>query len=105
MPRTELHEMWRKRMKEFGESGQSATAWCAVQDIQLHRFWYWSRKLREQRPTKSVESIRWLAVTVDAQEPQSKSRLTVRVGGACIDVTPGFEPELLREVVEALSHA
>lgn len=104
MSRVELHREWEKRMAEFSNSGQSATAWCAAHDIRLHRFWYWARKFRPERQAESNSPIQWLAVKMDEPQLKPESTLTIRVGGACIEIKPGFQPGLLKQVVEALSH-
>lgn len=105
MSRMELHQEWERRMDAFRASGQSARAWCAAQDIHLHRFWYWARKLRTQRQTESIEPIQWLTVTMNESQLEPGAQLTVRIGHAYIEVKPGFQPALLTQVVEALSHA
>lgn len=104
MSRVELHQEWEMRMAEFRASGQSAAGWCAAKDIALHRFWYWSRKLQPKLQAQSAEPIQWLTVKIDEPRLKPEATLTIRVGGACIEVKPGFHPVLLKQVVEALSH-
>ncbi|WP_206919773.1 IS66 family insertion sequence element accessory protein TnpA [Alicyclobacillus suci] len=54
MSRTDLHDEWEKRLIEFESSGQTTTAWCAAQEINIHRFRYWSSKLRGNRRQKPL---------------------------------------------------
>jgi len=104
MSRIELHRAWEKRMEEFHASGQSATAWCAAQGIALHRFWYWSHKLQPKRQMESTGTAQWLTVKMEESRMDHEETLTVQVGDACIEVKPGFDPTLLNQVVQALSH-
>ncbi len=103
MSRTDLQQEWAQRLKEFRASGETATTWCAARNINLHRFWYWSRKLRTQNQVQSSEEIRWLSVRMD--EPSLEDTLTVQVGNVHIEVKPGFNPTLLQQVVQTLIHA
>jgi hypothetical protein len=104
MSRTELNIEWERRMTEFRASGQTATAWCAARDIPMHRFWYWSRKLRPNHPAQSVDPIQWLTVKMDDTPVVQDNMLTIRVGDASIEVQPGFHPELLEQVIRVLKH-
>jgi len=104
MSKTDLQQEWEQRLNEFRASGETATAWCAARNINLSRFWYWSRKLRTQLQKHATEEIQWLSVRME--EPSSKENsLTVQVGNVRIEVRSGFNPTLLQEVVQALTHA
>jgi hypothetical protein len=51
-------------------------------------------------------STRWLSVAVNGSAPGEEhgdDALLIRVGEACIEVRPGFDPDLLSGVVRALS--
>lgn len=102
MLRTDLKQEWAQRLKEFQSSGETATAWCAARNIHLHRFWYWSRKLRIHNQKPSSEEIQWLSVSVD--EPSSEDTLTLQVGNVRIEVRPGFNSTLLQQVIQTLDH-
>lgn len=103
MSRTDLQQEWAQRLKEFHASGETATAWCTARNINLHRFWYWSRKLRTQNQNQSSAEIRWLSVRMD--ESSLEDTLIVQVGHVRIEVKPGFNPTLLQQVVQTLTHA
>lgn len=105
MSRMELEREWRQRLNEFCASGETATAWCAARSINLHRFWYWSRKLRTEKRNQHHGETQWLSVKMEESSVQQESALTVRVGNASIEVRAGFDPALLQRVVWALSHA
>ena len=104
MSRAQLQQEWKQRLKEFHASGETATAWCSARNLNLHQFWYWSRKLRAQRHEDTTRKVQWLSVSVKEPSPQ-ESTLVVQVGHARIEVGPHFNPTLLQQVVEALTHA
>jgi hypothetical protein len=115
-----LLEEWRKRLASFVPGQQTVREWCQQQGITQDRFYFWQRKLRArvQATTSSPSPKQWLPVeftddrttqrvkstrSAAALTPQlTQSSLTVKVGGAAIDVRPGFDACLLRAVVCAL---
>ncbi|WP_407653222.1 hypothetical protein [Alicyclobacillus acidoterrestris] len=71
--------------------------------MSLHRFWYWSRKLRTLNQVERSEEIQWLSVGMG--EPSWEDTLIVQVGNVRIEVGQRFNPVLLQQVVQALTHA
>lgn len=107
MSKTErLHREWEERLSEFEASGQTATAWCAAREINIHRFRYWSSKLRgsRRRDGQSGE-IRWLSVPMKSSTTGERDTLTIRVGCATVEVHEGFNSTLFKQVVQALADA
>jgi transposase-like protein len=96
MPDGELKQQWEARIAAFRDSGLSGARWCKEQGIKPHQFYYWKAKLSATQPEKPAG---WLKVEVS--EPLVS--IAVRIGAATIKVEPGFDPELLAEVVSALT--
>lgn len=99
----EIDEHWRKRVGEYRASGMTMKAWCAEQGIAFSQMKYWIRKLKLSRRQRSASPPTWITVTpsTEAAEPEC-TPLIVRIGGATIDVRPGFDPVLLTQVARAL---
>ncbi|MGG4345112.1 IS66 family insertion sequence element accessory protein TnpA [Paenibacillus lautus] len=95
-----LQEIWENRIAAYQESGQTMKAWCAEQNLTVHQLKYWLSKAQRQH-SPAATSTTFRAVAVTAPEAESAS-LWVKVGSARIAVRPGFEPQLLRDVVAAL---
>ena len=71
---------------------------------------YWRRKLGiGYTPRPGRETVDWLAVCVDEEPVQAAPDVVcgvvLRVGGARIEVEPGFDPTVLRAVMSALGVA
>ena len=96
---TQLREIWRARVADFRASGQSGATWCAVHQIKEHQLWYWTRRFPVEVPSPS-SSPNFVPIEVK-NEPSEP--LLVRVGAVTIEVRPGYDPRLLREVVQALA--
>lgn len=94
--------LWSPRVRTFKESGLSQAEYCRVNKYNVKQFNYWYRKLKNSQNTCEPEKPQWIAVDVGAV-PSSNAFLAVKIGSATIEVKPGFNRQLLVEVVEALS--
>ena len=105
MTNESLLALWRERLIEFSRSGLGVSAWCASHEIPVHRYYYWRRRLSDLQLPSSGCGVNWLSLPVLGDAPPAGAGLSVRVGAASIDVAPGFDPVLLRDVVAALAPA
>lgn len=98
--RQQERQEWEVRVASYRSSGLSAAKWCATNGVKPHQLWY---RLKQERATFSggASAVTWLRASVGGFD----SGLCVRVGGAIIEVKPGFDPDLLLGVVRALSAA
>lgn len=100
----ERRQLWEERIAAYRSSGQGVKEWCAVSGIKPERMWYWLRQTKSQGPGE--QSTAWLQAVVSFGEVTGEQTgLLVRVGKAGVEVRPGFDPDLLRAVVRALSAA
>jgi transposase-like protein len=79
-------------------SGKSARAYAAEHGYSEASLYKWAAQLRE--PRGGSANLGFVRLTVQREPPTD---LEVCVGCALIRVRRGFDPELLRQVVEALS--
>lgn len=112
MTKEERRKMWDSRIAEYRSSGQSVKEWCTANNIKPERMWYWlrrdkTRSVKHKTPsTQSTnQATQWLAVEVSQQSPkgQHASLVLIRIGEACIEVRPGFDPSLLSQIVRLLT--
>ena len=106
MSREEVRIQWKTRVQEFRGSGQTAAEWCRVHHLNVNQFRRWLHKFPEQNVREETSStIRWLSVKNEnlATHVASVSTITVRVGAAHVEVRDGFNPTLLKQVVQALA--
>ncbi len=97
----ELRELWKVRILDYKESGKNMSQWCKENDLKVHQLRYWLEKYDAIERQPQPQSSKWLSVEVDTVELKQCS-LTVDVNGISIEVKPGFDPSLLRDVVKAL---
>ena len=96
---TNLQEVWTERIRAYQASGQTMKAWSEEHNVTLHQFKYWLYKAQRQDRAAATTTFRPVTVVRSAH----LDSLQIQVGVARIDVRPGFEPDLLREVVAALT--
>lgn len=98
----ERRRLWIDRVAAFKESGKSARAWCAANDLKDYQLHYWLKKYVSTE--KEVPSSQWISVEIE-QKPviNDCNTLTIKVDQAMIEVKLGFDPILLRDVVKALN--
>lgn len=99
--RDELRQLWAGLVVEFRASGLGQAEWCRQNGYKVRHLQYWVHKLPAPDAPAS-DPVDWLSVPV-ASGLDTEAPLVVRVGSARIDVRPGFAPDLLRSVVQALS--
>ncbi|WP_273125642.1 IS66 family insertion sequence element accessory protein TnpA [Bacillus weihaiensis] len=101
MKRSDLRVEWEQRIANFKASGQSATKWCDTNEVSVHQFWYWKKKLKTTEDTFK-DSSQWVALEMDDSMEDSHSKIVIHVGHVALEVKHGFDQKLLVDVVRTL---
>ena len=104
MTKGERQELWATRIAEYQASGQSVKEWCASHEgVSPRQLWYWLQKYKNQKEAFSNKSNQWLPIEISEQSSGVHGNsLLIRIGQAGIEVRPGFDPELLAQVIRVL---
>ena len=101
---TETERKWAERVAEWRGSGDTAAAFCEGKDFTAGGLRYWSSRLRRRdeegrgpRAPRMVRVVRAPAATEAMVAP-----LVIEVGRVRVGVRGGFDPQVLRAVVDAL---
>jgi len=109
---------WKQIIQERTASGMNITEFCAQRGITRQAYHYWQTKLREAaaqqlagsaaEPEKVQQALvpsGWAqACIAEERTPEQETgALTLRVGGAEIEVRRGFDEALLASVIKTLS--
>jgi hypothetical protein len=89
--------LWSGLLAEQKASGLTIADWCREKNLSVHAF---SRQ-RNRINKKSASGPAWISVKGDEGSPPA-SPICLRIGSVWIDLSSGFDPKLLREVVAAL---
>jgi hypothetical protein len=100
MTRAERVSYWRTLLDKQAESTLSAAAFCRGQKINLHQFYQWRRRFRNQQSEgMSTGFVELLPCSKDHH-----SGIRLRLGQELsIEVDRGFDPLTLRAVLDAIS--
>ncbi|SMF25568.1 hypothetical protein SAMN02744102_02225 [Paenibacillus barengoltzii] len=99
MRKEDRQQEWMERLADYRASGLTMRAWCEARQVSFHKLRYWLRATKQQESAPAAASFVPLTVSEAAETGAS---LVVRVGEARIELEPGFNPQLLRDVVQAL---
>jgi hypothetical protein len=102
MAREDTRKKWEARVTAFRSSGEKATRWCKAHQVDRRQLYTWMKRIDGTASPKPSTS-KWLNVQVAPEPaPETDVSLGVKVGPAVIVVKCGFNPALLRDVVQAL---
>lgn len=105
MARAEVQQKWEARVAAFRASGERATSWCKANKVNRRQLYTWIKRLggSSERTVSVSKPIPFVQVAV---APEAAARpvpsIRIQVGIATIEVDPGFNAALLRDVVQAL---
>jgi hypothetical protein len=118
-----LEREWRGRLRRHEKSGLTVRAFCEQEGVSEHRFFWWRRRLKQGKSPASQQArgSRKRENAITAELKRRPSFLPVEIAGFStepsahleivvdqpprIRVAPGFDAELLRQVVRALEQS
>jgi hypothetical protein len=102
-------EAWEKRVSEWRTGGLSSRVYCEGKDFTPGGLRYWANRLdREAGRSPTVRLAKVKRVRARSREVSHRpglQALVVEVGGARVEVRPGFDRSALAEVLEILMTA
>ena len=117
------NEEWRALLADQRVSGQTQEEWCAANGVNLYTLRDRASRLRKLdrqgqtavAPVSATRAVRkekhqeaasavWMGVTPE-RLPEGATRISIEYGGFTVTVTADFAPELLTEVLRAVSRA
>jgi hypothetical protein len=107
---------WRRRLRQWQRSGMTGRDFCAAHGLSEASFYAWRREIarRDQEPAAPTQSVRppaaqapaaeasvpaFLQVTLERRAPVPSAIEVVLGQGRCLRVGPGFDADLLRQLV------
>lgn len=99
MTRAGRRTHWRDIIENQKTSGRNITEYCRENQINPSQFYKWRRKLVGKQPTTGG----FLELIPHKPTDSGHSGISIRMDGKLsIDINPGFDPFVLRSVVETL---
>ncbi|THF72437.1 IS66 family insertion sequence element accessory protein TnpA [Cohnella fermenti] len=97
---------WTTRVADYQSSGKTMQTWCDENHVTRDQLRYWLRTLRDRSSLNSTSSsAHFVPLTINESLPRATNApaILIHVGATRIELAPGFDPNLLREAVAALS--
>lgn len=99
-PNPDLRLKWEQRIANYKASGQTQVQWCESNNISIHQFRYWAKRIRDHH--SNIEENHWIPVVIEDPKADHSKSLRIQIGSASIEIHPGFNPSLLSEVIKVL---
>jgi hypothetical protein len=100
----ELKEHLQQQVRALESSGMTRRHYCEQKQIKIYQLDYWRKKLGKLNPTVQASTKGWISLRIsDEQTVQEASGICLRIGRLAIEVKPGFDRELLTEVLRVVS--
>ena len=98
----EKRRFWKEQIDTWKCSGLKQSEYCRRHQLKVHRFVYWKKKFKEPKaPSASFVQIYPPKVFQSHPGPRP-TPLRLLVGGYTIEVTSGFDPVTLKQLVLTL---
>jgi hypothetical protein len=95
--------LWQEHIEGWEMSGLTQGVYCQQHAISLASFGYWRTRLKRMQPDKNGREIEARFLPVQLMSTQHDPLLTIRTPqNVSIDVSRGFDPQLLKEVLQVL---
>ena len=95
--------LWQQHIEGWETSGLTQGIYCQQHAISLASFGYWRTRLKRMQLDKKGREIEARFLPVQLMSTQHDPLLTLRTPqNVSIDVSGGFDPQLLKEVLQVL---
>jgi len=97
-------QFWKTHIDSWQASRLSQTEYCRRHELKFHQFVYWRRKFTP-KPSVPISLVQVPVAAVARATGYFSQSAALRVALApdvCIEVSPGFDPPTLQQVVTAL---
>jgi hypothetical protein len=97
--RDATRQAWRARLDRFAGSALTVVAFCHREHVSVPAFYYWKRRLGDDRQAPAADDPRLLPVRLAVGTPPVELLLP---GGAVLRLTPGCDLDFLRSLLATL---
>lgn len=90
---------WQERIDAQAASSLSQKAWCQENEINIHNFIYWKKRLNEIKK-QDKNPLQFIALSPKINT--SHSPIVLKIGAAAIEIHENFNLNLLDDLVRVL---
>ena len=89
---------WTAKITAWQESGLTVAAWCRNNSVSYYSFLYWRKRLQAEIHQEEGSFVMLRVAT-------TKPSILLECNGVTVQVSSGFDPTLLRDVLSLLKTA
>ena len=93
---------WKQQIEQWQQTGLTQAEYCRRNNLKHHQLVYWKKRYLKTQSDVSFVPIQ-LEDLLDIPAPTDQASLTVVIDNQFkVEVTEGFDPQLLRQLIVAL---
>jgi hypothetical protein len=93
---------WKQQIEQWQQSGLTQAEYCRRNNLKHHQLVYWKKRYLNTQSDVSFAAVQ-LEELLDIPTPADQASLTVVIDKQFkVEVTEGFDPQLLRQLIVAL---
>ena len=95
-------EHWKHHIESWQSSGLPQREYCRHHHLSYHQFGYWKKRFVQAEKRKKFVALDLDPSTGKQPSPSGCPLRLVLTNGFSIEIDPGFDPHLLRQLIIAL---
>jgi hypothetical protein len=93
---------WKQQIEQWQQTGLSQAEYCRRNNLKHHQLAYWKKRCLETQTDVSFAAVQ-LEDLLDTPAPADQAALTLEIDNLFkVQITEGFDPQLLRQLIAAL---
>ena len=93
---------WKQQIEQWQQTGLTQAEYCRRNNLKHHQLVYWKKRYLKTETDVSFAAVQ-LEDLLDIPAPADQASLTVVIDNPLkVEVTEGFDPQLLRQLIVAL---
>lgn len=92
---------WKDHIQACKKSGLSGTEYCRKNNLKPNRFWYWKKRI--EKPAGNGVNFVPLRMPVGRISQSLQTTTLVTPNGYRIELADGFDPAMVRQLIQSIS--
>ena len=98
------YDLWKERVADYRTSNLNAGEWCEKNNLSRATLRYWVTKFNKEKMNKDdhQQTNDFVKFAIQDLAHNPKETITINFNKLSINVSEGFDPAMLREVLDAI---
>ena len=113
--RAETRRFWERHLRAWRESGIAQSQYCRENDLRVHQFIYWKKRIPADSPGVSLVELPAELVSMRSNDSGGRETVSPTPTGAplrlfidgryCVEIERGYDPAALEHLVRILTRS